>query len=297
MKHACTFAIAKDGCVVYAYLKWPAYAIKHCWKKEAVCECVSVKHACAFIITQGVCVREYECVSTCVFYLVCLRDLSWWKDAMYVCQPICLCFSVSKKGSTFQHDYIRRPRSYFCVYVFLKACTKEVSCVSVYWKDLTGLFVVMHRPWQKLYFCVDVSACVCTHWGLWGCGCMRLNVSRAESVPACVCACLESGIFLHLSRADQVSLYVGHYQELSMCACFQSNVICCERNTDTTAICRNRIQLSKQDKYTWISINMYMYVYVYMFAKYLWKCDEDHPNDGKVMYACLCTWVPFQVLI
>jgi hypothetical protein len=35
---------------------------------------------------------------------------------------------------------------------------------------------------------------------------MRLNVSRAESVPACVCACLESGIFLHLLEADGSSL-------------------------------------------------------------------------------------------
>ncbi len=202
-----------------------------------------------------------------------------------------------------------------CLYVVCM-CLQSWTCVCMYLHILraerVSLFVCMYTWWSA---CVHVpariksQACICAcslvlrarHVSAyiegWECGCMRLNLAKAESVPACVCACLESGIFLHLSRADQVSLYVGHYQELSMCACFQSNVICCERSTDTTAICRNRIQLSKQDKYTWISINMYMYVYVYMYAKYLWKCDEDHPNDGKFMYPCLCTWVPFQVLI
>ena len=46
---------------------------------------------------------------------------------------------------------------------------------------------------------------------------MRLNLSRAESVPAFVCACVESGTFLHLLRADGASLNVGQYRELSAC--------------------------------------------------------------------------------
>jgi hypothetical protein len=179
-----------------------------------------------------------------------------------------------------------------CTYWGLSVCPYLFACTHLHVSRAKRVFARDCLFWEP-----DMFQHMSEYIEGWECGCMRLNLAKAESVPACVCACLESGIFLHLSRADQVSLYVGHYQELSMCACFQSNVICCERNTDTTAICRNRIQLSKQDKYTWISINMYMYVYVYMFAKYLWKCDEDHPNDGKVMYACLCTWVPFQVLI
>jgi hypothetical protein len=46
---------------------------------------------------------------------------------------------------------------------------------------------------------------------------MRLNVSRAESVPAFVCTCVGSGTFLHFLRADGASLNVGQYGELSAC--------------------------------------------------------------------------------
>ena len=130
---------------------------------------------------------------------------------------------------------------------------KSWACIYICWLISRDECVSACVDWYQRM--ERVSACVCTYqepsvylhefalFESWACLSMCLHtwglrvwlyafegIKSWECVCMC-CACLESGIFLHLSRADRVYLHVGQYREVSVCkhvsACIESLACTC----------------------------------------------------------------------
>jgi hypothetical protein len=120
-----------------------------------------------------------------------------------------------------------------------------------------------------------VLACICTHWGLH----TFEHIESWECVCMC-CACLESGIFLHLSGADRVSLYVGQYQELSVC----THVSACVKRLACTCMCL--FVSSYVSQYQELSMNVHVSALLEILS---WICMCWPVSRAGRVFACFST--------
>ncbi len=205
---------------------------------------------------------------------------------------LCVCLYI------YIYIYIYDPNINFGVSVYTKGCehththTHMTQILTWGW----GLYQNAVTTWicsqcgKRICICIRAQVVSSQIEGS-ECGCIRLNVSRAESGSACVCVCWEPGIFLHLSPFIVswlgIFIYVGPYRELTEYLCVFSRFKSRECNRKFLRISWRQHVLARSEGWACICIGWHALraVLVSSYAVMCWgpcMCLHMHASAGHI---------------